>query len=143
MMPELLNQPHTVVSVYKKQTDVSAVNATEETIELIGNIADILGKGDRIFYRFSSQGIIITFFKIWVLFFVGVQSVQKVYTSTFEDIGIDPLVIEKIRNQLELCKLEVSSEEVRKLSFENIVAQKCWTQYFLKAAGRNLIKSCY
>lgn len=125
MMPELLNQPHTVVSVYKKRSDLAAINATEETKELMGNIADILGKSalcEVINGRVSHATIDIT---TSILSFVGVQSVQKVYTLTFEEIGVDPLVIEKIRDQLELYKFEVSAEQIRKLSFEKIVAQKC------------------
>lgn len=55
MMPELLNQPHTIVSVYKKQTGVAAMDATEETKELMGNIADILGKGVQIVFRLVTK----------------------------------------------------------------------------------------
>lgn len=47
VMPELLCQPHTVVSVYKKQTETSPFRASEETKELMDNIADMLGKNHK------------------------------------------------------------------------------------------------
>lgn len=53
-------------------------------------------------------------------YFIGIRFPQNAYTLTFEDIGIEPCALAKIKILLETYGIVSTNEEIKNLSFAKI-----------------------
>ncbi len=54
------------------------------------------------------------------MFGTGIRLPEKVDSLTFEEIGIEPLVLEKIKNALECRRINFTKDDIKKLSFNRL-----------------------